>query len=289
MSDITVGWIGLGSIGHRMANHVAAAGFAMVCADKFDASKAPQGATVVADNPAVAAAAEVVILSLPAGPDVLAVLDELLAAPARKCTTIVDLSTIGLAAAEAAAAKCAAAGVDFVDSPVSGGIAGADKATLSVIMGCSQAAYDRVEPILKHIGKNLFHVGPNPGQGQTVKLLNNFLSATNTAAACEAIAFGIKKGIDMGTIVDVVNVSSGQNSATSDKFPNRVMKGVPAGFYTKLLAKDVGLFVENAREAGTADVISSLVHSLYMKLEAQEPGSDFMRLWEMTVEGRTKG
>lgn len=284
----TVGWIGLGSIGHRMARNVAKAGYPMVVADKFDTGKAPPGARIAASNAEVAAAAETIILSLPAGPDSLAVVDELVGAPGARVTTIVDTSTIGIDAAREAANRCGAAGIEYVDAPVSGGIAGADKATLSVIMACSAGAYERLQPMLVRIGRNVFHVGVKPGQGQTVKLLNNFLSATAMAATSEAIAFGAANGLDLKTIVDVVNASTGQNTATSDKFPNRIINRVPAGFSTRMMAKDVGLYVENVRRTGTADVIGSLVHSLYARLEAEEPASDFLRIWEMTLEGRTR-
>ena len=90
--------------------------------------------------------------------------------------------------------------------------------------------------------------GRNPGQGQAVKILNNFLSATALAATCEAIAFGTGQGIDMKTILDIVNASSGRNSATDDKFPNRILHGrFDAGFTAKLQLKDIRLYLENAQ------------------------------------------
>ena len=114
------------------------------------------------------------------------------------------------------------------------------------MVGCKENIFEKVQPILKCIGANIFHVGPNPGQGQTVKLLNNFLSATAMAATSEAMAFGTANGLDMKAMLDVVNVSSGRNTATMDKFPNRIAnEAYNGGFATKMMAKDVRLYVEN--------------------------------------------
>ena len=137
-----------------------------------------------------------------------------------------------------------------------------------------------MQPILKCIGANVFHVGPKPGQGQTVKLLNNFLSATAMAATSEAMAFGTANGLDMNAILDVVNVSSGRNTATMDKFPNRISyEAFDGGFATKMMAKDVRLYVENVTRSKTASKIAPLVAALFAALEEAEPGSDFTRIY----------
>ena len=135
----TIGWIGVGSIGHRMAKHLTNAGHKLVVADAMSTDRAPEGSKVAKSNAEVAAGAETVILSLPNGKISVEVAREIANAPGRKAKTVIDTSTIGIAAAEEAAAILSAAGVTFVDAPVSGGIAGADKATLSVMMACAKA------------------------------------------------------------------------------------------------------------------------------------------------------
>ena len=127
------------------------------------------------------ALADTIILSLPDGNVSEAVARELAAASPRKVKTVIDTSTIGIKAAEAVAAMLAKAGIEFIDAPVSGGTAGADKATIAIMLACPSESYERFKPLMSLMGKP-FHVGPKPGQGQAVKLLNNFLSATALAA-----------------------------------------------------------------------------------------------------------
>src|SRR5262245_15706022 len=282
----TIGWIGVGSIGHRMVRHIAAAGHAVVVADAASTDRAPAGATIAASNSMVAGLAETIILSLPDGTATEAVARELGAAAPRRVKTVIDTSTIGLAAAETAASLLAAAGIEFVDSPVSGGTAGADKATLAVMMACSPETFARLKPLMSLIGTP-FHVGTKPGQGQALKLLNNFLSATALAATCEAVAFGTRQGIDMKTIIEVLNVSTGRNTATDDKFPRRIMTGrYDAGFTAKLQSKDVRLYLENAKAAGIANDVASVVAAVWERMAADKPGADLTEMYPYTVKGR---
>ena len=218
----TIGWIGVGSMGHRMTKHLLAAGHALVVADAVSTERAPAGAKIAKSNAEVAALADTIILSLPDGNVSEAVAREIAGASPRKVKTVIDTSTIGIKAAEAVAATLAKAGIAFVDAPVSGGTAGADKATLAIMLACPAETYERLKPLMSLMGKP-FYVGPKPGQGQAVKLLNNYLSATALAASSEAIAFGIRQGIAMQTILDIVNASTGRNTATEDKFPRRII------------------------------------------------------------------
>jgi 3-hydroxyisobutyrate dehydrogenase len=285
MAD-TIGWIGVGSMGHRMSRHLAAAGHALVVADAVSTQKAPPEARLASSNAAVAALADIIILSLPDGTVSAAVARELAGASPRRVKTVIDTSTIGIEAAEAVDAILAKAGIQFIDAPVSGGTAGADKATLAIMVACPNESYERLKPLIARMGKP-FHVGPKPGQGQAVKLLNNFLSATALAATCEAIAFGTAQGIEMKTILDVVNASTGRNSATDDKFPRRIMLGkYDAGFAAKLQLKDVRLYLENARGAGIADQVASTVVGVWEKMNADLPGADITEMYPYTRNGR---
>jgi 3-hydroxyisobutyrate dehydrogenase len=284
----TIGWIGVGSMGHRMSRHLVAAGYPVVVADAVSTARAPEGATVAKSNAEVAGRADIVILSLPDGAASVAVAREIAAAAPRRVRTVIDTSTIGIKAAEEAASVLAAADIAFIDAPVSGGTAGADKASLAIMLACAPDAFERFKPLVSLMGKP-FYVGPRPGQGQAVKLLNNFLSATALAATSEAIAFGTGQGIDMKTILDIVNASSGRNSATDDKFPRRIMHGrFDAGFTAKLQLKDISLYLENAKAAGIADEIANVVVDVWRRMEAAIPGADITQMYPYTQTGRPR-
>jgi 3-hydroxyisobutyrate dehydrogenase-like beta-hydroxyacid dehydrogenase len=179
------------------------------------------------------------------------------------------------------AARLAPLGVTYVDGPVSGGTAGARGRTISLMFGGPADVLAAHRPLLESFAGKVFHVGERPGQGQAMKLLNNVLSATALAATSEAIAFGLAQGLDMATVLDVLNVSSGRNTATSDKFPNRVLTGTyDAGFHTALMAKDVRLFLASATRAGTARSVSAAVGEVWDEADDARPGSDFSEIWK---------
>jgi 3-hydroxyisobutyrate dehydrogenase len=284
----TIGWIGVGSMGHRMSRHLVAAGYDLVVADAMSTERAPPQARVAKSNAEVAAHAETIILSLPDGNVSEAVAREIAAASPRKVQTVVDTSTIGSKAAQAAAETLGKAGIAFVDAPVSGGTAGADKATLAIMLACPPGTYERVKPLMSLMGKP-FYVGPKAGQGQAVKMLNNFLSATALAASSEAIAFGVSQGIDMKVILDIVNASTGRNSATEEKFPRRIInEAYDAGFTAKLQLKDIKLYLDNARAAGIPDQIADTVVKVWTDMETSIPGADITRMYPYTRDGRGK-
>ena len=282
----TIGWIGVGSMGHRMSRHLVSAGYPLVVADAASTERAPPGSAIAKSNAEVAERADTIILSLPDGKASQAVAREIAGAKPRRVKTVIDTSTIGIEAAEAVATVLATAGIEFVDAPVSGGTAGADKATIAIMLACQPSSFERLKPLLGLMGKP-FYVGPRPGQGQAVKVLNNFLSATALAATSEAIAFGTGQGIDMKTILDIVNASSGRNSATDDKFPNRILHDrFDAGFTAKLQLKDIRLYLENARAAGISDEIAKAVVDVWQRLETAIPGADITQMYPFTQKGR---
>lgn len=285
----TLGWIGIGSMGHRMTRHLVKAGHNLVVADAVSTEKAPEGVKIAESNAEVAALADTIILSLPDGTVSEKVAREIAAASPRKVKMVIDTSTIGIKAAEAVDAILTKAGIAFIDAPVSGGTAGADKATLAIMLACPEDTYERLKPLMSLMGKP-FHVGPKPGQGQAVKLLNNFLSATALAASSEAIAFGTKQGIDMQKILDIVNASTGRNTATDDKFPRRIInEKYDAGFTAKLQLKDIRLYLENAREAGISSEIAGTVVDVWTGLDKSIPGADITIMYPFTRDGRKKG
>jgi len=284
-----LGFIGLGQMGGPMAANIAKGGFDLVVFDRAGtAERAPAGAVLAVSVAAAAARAETLFLSLPDGPASIAVARQIAAAPERRTTVVVDLSTIGPGAARAAAETLGAAGVTYVDAPVSGGQAGAVAGTITIMWAGPAAELERHRAAIAAFCKNPFHVGEAPGQGQALKLINNFLSGTAMVATSEAMLYGLSQGLDMKTMLDVVNVSTGANSATRDKFPNRVLTGsFDAGFKTTLLAKDLTLYLDNARAAGAPHDLGSVVAALWQACDRALPDSDFTRVFEYLREGET--
>src|SRR5438477_219266 len=136
--------------------------------------------------------------------------------------TFVDLSTTGPRVAKVVAAGLKERGVTAIDAPVSGGITGAAKGTLAVMVSGPQDECERVRPILEELGK-VFYVGSEPGMGQMMKLINNLLSATAVAATSEAVVLGVKAGLDPQVMIEVINSGSGRNTASADKFPRAIL------------------------------------------------------------------
>ncbi len=281
-----LGFIGLGQMGGPMAANITKAGFGLTVFDKAGtAERAPAGATLADSVDDVAARVETLFLSLPDGRVSIAVAGQIAAAPSRRTTVVVDLSTIGPDAAREAAEILSAAGVTYIDAPVSGGQAGAVAGTITIMWAGPGPELERHRAAIASFCKNPFHVGEAPGQGQALKLINNFLSGTAMAATSEAMLYGLSQGLDMTTMLDVVNVSTGVNSATRDKFPQRIVTGsFDAGFKTALLAKDVALYLDNARAAGAPHGLGEVVAALWQGCDRALPDSDFTRVFEYLRE-----
>jgi 3-hydroxyisobutyrate dehydrogenase len=282
-----MGFIGLGNMGGPMAANLAqaraATDMALVAFDVAGtAERAPQGTTVAGSVEEVAQAADVVLLSLPDGGAVLGVARALVEADRRRVATVVDLSTIGIAAGRELASILAAAGIDYLEAPVSGGVNGAKAATLSVMAAGEAEVWEAVAPLLEPLSANRFLVGKDPGQGQAMKVLNNFLSATAMAATSEAFVFGERHGLNGQTMLDVLNASSGQNTATRDKFPRLLEDGESLGFRAALLSKDVSLYLAGARASDSVGDISQAVGEIWTTLVEAEPDADFSAILRFT-------
>jgi 3-hydroxyisobutyrate dehydrogenase len=278
---MTIGFIGLGKMGGPMAANVALAAPGLVCFDVAGTEdRLPAGAIAAASISELAGQCVTVFISVPDGAATLDVARQLTATSGAVVETVIDLSTIGPKAAIEAAALLQPAGISYCDGPVSGGAAGARAATISLMFAGPPAVLDANRALLESFTGNVFHVGDRAGLGQAMKLANNFLSATALAATSEAVAFGIAHGLDMSTMIDVLNVSTGRNSATTDKFPNRILSGTyDAGFSTAHMTKDVGLFVEGAGEARTAATVAVAVTETWRGCDGALPGSDFTEIW----------
>ena len=264
-----VGFIGLGKMGRPIASRLIAAGYSLTVHDIRPESVAgltSRGARAAGSPSEVASTAETVLLSLPDAAVVREVAvgrDGVIAGS--KIRTVIDLSTTGTRTSQEIAAALAARGITTVDSPVSGGVAGAANGTLALMVACPPATLADVEPMLRHLGR-VFHVGERPGMGQTMKLANNLLSATALAATSEAMVFGVKSGLDPGTMIDVINAGSGRNSASQDKFPGAILpRTFDAGFTTGLMHKDVELCLAEARAAGVPMSVGNAVGELWRR------------------------
>ena len=286
MESDAIGFVGLGNMGRPMATNLVNSGRAVVVHDAAGTqARAPRGARLAASNAALAAAVEVVHLCVPDGRASESIAREVAGASGRKTRLVVDHSTIGTAAAVRVHALLAGHGVEYVDAPVSGGVSGAVNATLAIMYSGSETTFETQRPVFEAMAGNVFRVGSRPGQGQAMKVLNNFLSGTAMAATAEAVAFGVRQGLDMKMILDVVNASSGRNTATTDKFPNRVLTGTwDAGFHSTQLNKDLGLYRDAAEAIGASRPVSPAVSDLWRHLEAHEPNADISRVYPFVLD-----
>lgn len=283
-----LGFVGLGHMGGPMSARLVAAGHALI---GFDAAgtreRLPPGAEPAEDVADLARAADTLLLSLPDGRASAAVCQQVVDAADRRARLVIDLSTIGMPAARQCASILAAAGLEYVDAPVSGGVSGARAGTLAIMVGAPQALFERVRPLLQTLGKNVFHLGDQPGQGQAMKLLNNYVAATALAATSEAVVFSARVGLDVAQVVDVLNVSSGRTGVSEGLMPRCVLPGTyDFGFAAALMTKDVRLYLESAADAGVPHELAEAVVRLWTAFNAaSEPGTDFTAIHRYLAGG----
>jgi len=286
MDNIKIGFVGLGNMGSPMATNIINAGFELFVFDAAGtAARAPRDAHIMEDIEGIATNCKIVLLSLPDGNAVTEVAGRISATPDVQTHLVVDHSTIGVEAARATHLLLNTKEIGYLDAPVSGGTAGARKGTLALMASGDQNFFNLADPILTAFAKNRFYIGSEPGQGQAMKLLNNFLSATAMTATSEAVAFGEALGLDPRIMIDVFNASSGQNTATSDKFPRRILtETFDAGFTIDLLAKDVSLYLEEIAKGPSQVIIAKSVGSVLKHMLSKMPGVDFTRIYQFTKE-----
>ncbi len=266
MTSATLGFVGVGKMGAPMTTRLLKAGHT-VCA--FDASREAlaameqHGARSAGSAAEVASTAETVFLSLP-NPQIVqtVALGSGGLVEGQSVRRVIDFSTIGPRAAKTVAEGLAAKGISYIDAPVSGGVKGAREGTLAIMVACPKAVYSDAEALLKNFGK-VFHLGEIAGQAQTMKLANNLLAGAAIALTSEAMVMGVKAGLDPKVMLEVLNNSTGRNSATQDKFPRSVLPGTfDFGFSTGLSYKDVSLCIDEAEALGVPMVVGSTVRQL---------------------------
>lgn len=289
MSTQTIGFIGTGRMGGPMVTRLLDAGLSVIIHDAQAAATAPlaaRGAELATSPADVASKADIVLTSLPT-PDIAKAValgaDGIIAGTRAKI--MVDLSTTGPGAAKQIAEGLKAKDITLVDAPVSGGIKGAVNGTLSVMVSCPQPTYATVERILKNFGR-LFYTGDQPGVAQTAKLANNLMAAAAIVITSEAVAMGVKGGVNAKVLIDIINASTGRNSASEDKFPRSVLPGTfDFGFTTGLSYKDVRLCIDEAEAMGVPMVCGAVVRQMLAITNAKYgPNSDFTSIARVVEE-----
>ncbi len=275
-----IGFIGLGNMGFPMARRLVEAKHRLIV---FDTRKeavdklAALGAQAASSPKDVADRVETVLASLPS-------LQASLEVATGKGGVIegsqvkrfVDLSTVGSQMAVRIHGILAERNIVQIDAPVSGGVGGAEKGTLAVMVSGPKADFEALKSALEVIGK-VFFIGEKPGSGQTMKLANNFLSATAMVATSEAVVMGVKSGLDPSVMIDVINAGSGLNTASRDKFPRSVLpRTFDFGFATGLMVKDVRLCLDEMKSLGLKMEVAEAVERLWeVVIRDMGPESDF--------------
>jgi 3-hydroxyisobutyrate dehydrogenase-like beta-hydroxyacid dehydrogenase len=285
-TTMDIGFIGLGNMGAPMARRLIEAGHKLVVYDTRNDAVAPfvaLGAQLASSPQDVADRVETVMASLPS----LQVSEKVATGEGgvihgKRVKRFVDLSTTGSRVATEIFAELAKKNIVQIDSPVSGGIGGAAKGTLAVMVSGPKPEVDLVKDVLAVFG-TVFVIGDKPGMAQTMKLANNFLSASAMVATTEAVAMGVKAGLDAAVMIDVINAGSGRSRASDQKFPQSILpRTFDYGFATALMLKDVRLCVEEARNLDVPNAVMSAVLDQWEMTNTEFGGdSDFTVIVKM--------
>jgi 3-hydroxyisobutyrate dehydrogenase-like beta-hydroxyacid dehydrogenase len=277
---VDIGFIGLGNMGFPMARRLIHANHRVVAfdtrAEALDSIVA-LGARAASSPKEVADAAETVLASLPSLDAALSVATGAGGViEGSRVKRYVDLSTVGSRTAVQIHDLLAQRNIVAIDSPVSGGVSGAQQGTLAVMVSSPRGEYQIVQPVLETIGRP-FYIGEQPGSAQTMKLANNILAATVLVATAEVVVMGVKSGLDAGVMIDVLNAGSGGTSASRDKFPRAILpRTFDYGFATGLMVKDVGLYLDEAKALDVSVEVAEAVGRLWdLAMRDQGPDSDF--------------
>jgi 3-hydroxyisobutyrate dehydrogenase len=249
---VSVGFIGLGNMGNPMAANVLKNGFPVTVFDKNPRTMenlVQAGAKAASSAKQVAESAEILLTCLPGSPEVEALYLEAggLIEIAKSGTVLVDLSSVLPSTPRKLEPRATARGLQYLEAPVSGGVTGARAATLAIMTGGDAAVLERVRPILRAIGPNIYHVG-KAGAGNTIKAINNMMSSVNALAMMEGMVLGLKAGLDLETMAKIVKASSGNSNALARVERNLLPRDFEPGFKVQLMNKDLDTFNTIARE-----------------------------------------
>ena len=286
-----IGFFGLGNMGVPMAENLVKGGYALTVYDVVpDAMKKmkEKGVILAGSTPKACSGMDVVISMLPSGEAAceLYLSEKGVLNKASKTTLLIDCSTIAPEHARQIAMEAMKKGFDMVDAPVSGGVAGAESAQLTFIVGGSEKAYKRALPFLKAMGKKIFHAGDS-GSGQVAKVCNNMLLAIHMMGTVESLKLGMKNGMDPKILSTILKNSSGDNWTLQKYNPcPYVMENVPSsnnykgGFSVELMVKDLGLAHQTTEQSRIETPLGRLVFELYKKHLADGHGKqDFSSIF----------
>jgi 3-hydroxyisobutyrate dehydrogenase len=290
-----VGFVGLGAMGAHMARNLHLAGLLTAVwnrtASKATILAAELGCAAPESLSALARDVDAVVICVSADEDVLHVVKEI-APGLKKGALVIDCSTVGAETARAAGALLQPGGVDFLDCPVSGGVEGAQKATLAIMAGGTAEAFEQAQPILTAMGKTVAHFGPT-GSGQAAKATNQIMCAGIIEAVSEAMAFARAQGLPLEKIVDTLGKGAGSSWYFVHRAPNMVRGAYPAGFRVRLHAKDLGICRDMAARFGVALPVVERMIDEYAELEARGYGDEDIsatfRLKEELFDRAAKG
>ena len=292
-----IAFIGLGNMGGGMAANLVKAGHqvrafdlsedALARAEGNGAMRSPSTSEAVKD-------AEIVITMLPAGKHVKSVYRDEVAPNAAKGVMMIDCSTIDVATAKQVGEELRGLGFEFVDAPVSGGIAAANQGTLTFMVGGSDEGFERARPFLEQMGKAVIHAG-EAGAGQAAKICNNMLLGSTMAATCETFALAEKLGLNLQTFFDISSKASGQSWSMTSYCPvpgvgpeTPADRGYEGGFAAALMLKDLKLAEEAAQSVGAYTPMGAEAEELYERfVERGGGGKDFSAIIKMIDDSWT--
>lgn len=281
-----LGFVGLGMMGHPMVRNLAAKGFAPTVYDADDAAirrlSGVEGVCVAASLADLAAGSDIIITMLPDGKVVRRVVfgdpqgsnDHLLESLGAGAV-IIDMSSSDPFGTRELGADLARHNVSLLDAPVSGGIKGAQAATLAIMAGGDASVLDGCRDVLLAMGKAVHHAGPL-GAGHAAKALNNYVSAAGLLAAVEAVIAGQRFGLDPAGLIDIINASTGRNNSTESKVRQQILsRDFAGGFALSLMAKDLRTALGLARQSGLTLPLAEACVAVWNQADgALEPGVD---------------
>jgi 3-hydroxyisobutyrate dehydrogenase len=261
-----------------MAANIIRAGFALTVHNRSRKKEGPlaQMGAQRAESPAKAAAkADIVITCVSDTPDVEAIIlgENGVISGAKKGALVVDMSTISPSATRHIAALLEEKGIRMVDAPVSGGSEGAEKGTLTIMLGGDAADIEKARPVLETMGKTITHIGPI-GSGQVTKAINQIIIAGTYLGVAEGMALGLKAGLDMDRVVTALSGGAAASWVLDNRSENMIRNTYPLGFRARLHRKDLGIALEAARELGVFLPVSALVEQMENGLIARGFGDE---------------
>lgn len=293
-----IGFIGLGAMGGPMALNLMDAGYEVLVYDvrpeavKELEEKGARGCGVVSE---LAADVDAIICSLPNAKIVESVMTgaDGVFASSRRGTIIIDMSSVSPGSSKAMAQKAKEYGIDYVDAPVSGGVSAAAAGTLTIMVGSDSGVFTKLKPLFDTLGKNVYHVGA-VGCGAAIKMINNLLLGCNMAALAEALALGVKCGLPVDTMREVISVSSGRSYAVEAKLEKFIMADkFTNGFAVDLQYKDLGLALEASRDESVPLPITAAAVQVYEAARAKGLNradmSSIVKIWEDLTGAKITG